>query len=339
MKRKDLLDALTIVRPGLDSKESIEQATSFAFIDGRIVTYNDRISISHPIPGMEITGAINAEEFYQLLSKLKKDEIEISITENEVLMKSGRATAGFALQREIKLPIGELGKISAWKKLPEHFIDALKFAIPSCAGNVNDPILTCIHIRKDGYIESSDGFRIARFKVETMPISDGLLLPGSTASSLIKYNIQHVAETKGWIHFRVSDGGTVISCRVFHGSYHNTEPHLKVSGVTFTMPNSLGDVLDRAAIFSNQDQTHILNEQVTITIADNRMRISGKGDHGWFEEELNVHYTDEAVSFLVNPGFLMSILGQIKVCTLGKSSMKFEGENWEHVIALTSKVN
>ena len=71
MKKSDILQALTIVKPGLSSKDVIEQANSFAFIDGRIITYNDELSISHPIPGLAIEGAIKADVLYGLLSKIK----------------------------------------------------------------------------------------------------------------------------------------------------------------------------------------------------------------------------------------------------------------------------
>ena len=50
INRKELLDTLSIVSPGVSNKEmAIEQATTFAFLKDRVVTYNDEISISHPI--------------------------------------------------------------------------------------------------------------------------------------------------------------------------------------------------------------------------------------------------------------------------------------------------
>ena len=65
VNKEKLRQALEIVRPGLANKEVIEQATSFAFMDGRVVTYNDEISISHPVEGIEIEGAVKADQLYQ----------------------------------------------------------------------------------------------------------------------------------------------------------------------------------------------------------------------------------------------------------------------------------
>jgi hypothetical protein len=71
MKKTDLIKALEAVKPGLANKEMIEQSTSFAFMEDRVVTYNDEISISHPLKGIPIVGAIKADELYAFLSKVK----------------------------------------------------------------------------------------------------------------------------------------------------------------------------------------------------------------------------------------------------------------------------
>jgi len=112
IKRTDLIDALAIVKPGLASKEFIEQSTSFAFVAGRVITYNDEISISQPIEGIDFEGAIKADELYQLLSKLKADVIDLSINDAEITIQCGKISAGMTLQEEIKLPLEEIGEIS-----------------------------------------------------------------------------------------------------------------------------------------------------------------------------------------------------------------------------------
>ena len=59
MNREDILEALEIVKPGLASKEHIEQSTCFAFKNGKVMTFNDEISVSHPVEGLDgLEGAI-----------------------------------------------------------------------------------------------------------------------------------------------------------------------------------------------------------------------------------------------------------------------------------------
>ncbi len=76
MLRKDLLKALDEVKPGVATKEMVEQTTSFAFIGDRVATYNNEIGISAVVPGINtvMSGAIRAEEMYKLMNKIKKEE-------------------------------------------------------------------------------------------------------------------------------------------------------------------------------------------------------------------------------------------------------------------------
>jgi len=150
MKKIDVLNALAIVKPGLANSELIEQTTSFAFIEGKVVTYNDEISISHPVPEIKIEGAIKAEELYHLLNKIKRDEIELEIVGGEVQLKSGKIKAGIVMQKEVILPLDEIEEKSKWKKVPDGFLDCIKFAMGACGRDaVNQPVLTCVHISKE----------------------------------------------------------------------------------------------------------------------------------------------------------------------------------------------
>ena len=74
IERLKLLEALKIVEPGLASREIFEQTNDFAFIKGQVITYNNEVSISHPVEGLDnIQGTVRADKLYQLLGKLETD--------------------------------------------------------------------------------------------------------------------------------------------------------------------------------------------------------------------------------------------------------------------------
>ena len=73
INKAELQTALEKVKPGLASRELIEQSTSFAFMGDRVVTYNDEISISHPVAGVDINGAVKAQALYDFVSEVKKE--------------------------------------------------------------------------------------------------------------------------------------------------------------------------------------------------------------------------------------------------------------------------
>jgi hypothetical protein len=321
MKKQDLLQALEIVKPGLADHEIIEQSTSFAFINRRIVTYNDEISISHPVEGLNITGAIQAKELYELLHKIKQDEIEISISENEVILKAGKTTAGFILQSDIKLPLEEIGELGKWKDIPEGFIDALQMTVLSVSRDAGSN-LTCIHINEEGFIESSDSYRITRYTLENKIPIKTTLIPAHSVIKVIKLKPTKITKGEGWIHFKTKED-TIISCRIFEDTFPDCTPHLKVIGTEITFPKTINDILSRAGVFSDNQVSVILNK--------NKINIESKSDSGKFKEIANTEYDGEFISFMVNPQLLRNILTETQTCIYNGRMLKFKGKNWEYI--------
>jgi len=331
INRQELVNALEVVRPGLASKEMIEQSTSFAFINERIVTYNDEISISHPVKNLNITGAIKAEELYKLLGKLTGEELEIEITETEVLIQSEKAKAGFSLQKEITLPLMNIEELSAWKEFPDNLSTAMLFCLFSCSKDMSHPVLTCIHLQKDGIVESCDNYRATRYEMGiTLPL-DNVLIPGRTVEQLLKYEVKKVAESPGWLHFKTEDE-TIFSCRIIEGKYITLSPIFQGQGEKITFPEKIKDILEKASVFSKREL--LLNETVSISLDDKKAYIRAEGESGWFEEEINARYSGEPITFHANPAFLQEICEKLQTCHLAEGKIKFIGENWEHVVAL-----
>lgn len=334
INRSELQHSLEKVKPGLSNKEIIEQSTSFAFMGDRVVTYNDTISISHPIKGLDVTGAIKAQELYQFLNKVKKDDIHILSEDNEIIIKAGKSKAGLVLQNEIRLPIDEVGAIDKWKKVPDQLLDALKACYPNCSKDMSRPILTCVHVRKDGKVEASDSYRIMQYRLgDKLPI-DAFLIPADSVRELVRYNITHIAKGEGWVHFK-SKEGTIFSCRIFEDTYPQIQNILEFDGVEIKLPASLQEALEKAQIFSKSEIA--IDSMVSIDIGKGKIKVSANADFGWFEETTRIKYDEDPVSFKANPEFLMDMLNQVQTCVYGDSKIRFSATNWDHVIALTDK--
>ena len=333
VQKKDIVHALEKVKPGLASKEMIEQSTSFAFMGERIVTYNDEISLSHPIPNMKITGAIKADEFYKLLSKIKNEEIEMEVSKSTISIKAGKFKSEFTMQQEIKLPIEEIGEIKKFKKLPDNFIDAIKFTMFSCSSDMSKPILTCIAVHKEGFTESNDDHRGTKYNMnEEVPFS--FLIPASSAKELVKFKVKSVAKGEGWIHFKTEED-TIFSCRVLNDAYPDSSKIYKVKDKKkIDFPKSINEMLDRASVFSKRE--FYLLEEVQVSLKDNYLKIRSEAmdGTGWSEEKAKVKYTDEPIEFSINPNFLFDIIKSVRSCSLGKDRISFKGVQWEHILLL-----
>lgn len=338
INKDQLKKALEIVKPGLANKEVIEQSTSFAFIKGRVVTYNDEISVSHPIKDLDLEGAIQADELYKFLAKVKSDEIDITIHDEEIVLKCGRATSGFALMHEVTLPLeNEISEKGKWFDMPDKFIEYLTFASMSCSNDMSNPKLVCVHVNEKGFIESSDNFRITHCKLNAeLPIST-FLIPGSSVSIITKINVTKIAEGKGWIHFK-SKEGTIVSCRTFKETYVDTTAFLKPlkKGVRIQLPNSLKDVLDRAIIFAKRSQ--MIDESIDIDIYDKTLLVKSKSETSWFEETIPIKYDGPSVTFAVTPYLLKDIITQTNECVLTGNMLNFKGEDWVYITMLRNVI-
>jgi hypothetical protein len=333
INKSELKKALETVKPGLANRESFDQATSFAFTNGCVVTYNDEISISHPI-SIDIEGAVQAEELYKFIAKASTDEIEIETTDDSITLKSGRAKAGFLLAKEIKLPLeDEILKKGKWTDLPETFIVYLQFASMSCSVNLTDPKLTCVHVNKKGFIESSDNHRIFHYDFEKPFGFKTFLIPQSSVRVITKLNPVKITDGKGWVHFKNSEG-TVISCRTFNEEYVDTSPFLKLAkgGTKLTFPETLSEILDRAIIFTEEEK--VINSSVDIEIQNKKLVVKSKSETAWFEESARIKYEGETLTFTIVNYLLKDILSLTNGGSIFEKILFFKGENWVYITSL-----
>ncbi len=337
INKAELQKALEKVKPALANKELIEQTTSFAFKDGRVVTYNDEISISHPVNNLDITGAIKAQALYEFLNKIKQDEIDIEWEENQLIIKAAKAKAGLVLEQEVKLPVEEIGEIQKWKPVPDDLIPALKFCNPCCSQDMSRPILTCVHVSGKA-IEASDSYQIVRHSLENKIPIKPFLLPSSSVRELVKYDIKEMAEGEGWAHFKTEEG-TIFSSRILSGEFPDVGKLLEFDGVDFDFPKKTLSALEKAQVFSKSAFNSGDLPTISITIIDGAINITSKNEYGWFEESVRSKHVNQGdpINFMIGIEFLVNLLSQLQACLIGEDRVKFEGENWIHVIAITAE--
>jgi len=336
IKRKELIDALEKVKPGLSSKEIVEQTTSYAFMKGRVATFNDEIGISHPVPNLEVQATIPARELHLFLTKTKAKVIKLETRENEFLLRAKKAKVGFSLQNKTSLPIKKLNaKSKKWKELPENFTDALSFTARSYSKDMSAPIDTCLHIRQDAIVESTDRFRITQYRLaKKMPVPN-FLLPGDSAKQIVKYSITHIRAEDGdsWVHFKTREG-TILSCRIFaQDTFRDTRPFLKIKGRPLTFPKNMVELLERADIFTEKGLPE--EEVVTISLEKGKMRIRSENKNAWYTETVSCKYDDTPFSFTINAIFLHDILVELKSSEIAENAIKFVSKNWVHMISLS----
>lgn len=332
VKVKEFIKVLSAVKPGLANKEILEQSTNFIFLNRNIVTYNDEIMISHPFQ-FEFSGAINAENIFTLLSKIKEDEIEVEQTDKE-LKFSGINTkfkSGVVCDTEIKLPISEINIPDKWKKLPEGFLDAIKYTSTSVSNDASRPQLTCLHFTSNS-VESCDNYRITKYTLKGFPY-ESLNIPFRLIADIHKYKPTHIAVGDGWIHFKNADG-VIYSCRDFSGEFPDLSGFLEVEGTEIYFPKDILESIDRAKVLATEELTK--DRLIEIALSKNELTIKSQSEYGWYNESFRIRYSGVEVVFKVSAGILAEILGHFKNAILAEdlSRLKFETENFIHIVSL-----
>ena len=329
MKRQEVLNILKAVKPALANKEILEQTTSFVFRKKTVFTYNDEVMISHPI-NLPIKGAVPAKELYDLLSKIEVDKIKIEQTENELSIKGNNFKAGLSLNPKVTLPIKDIKMTDDWNKLPKDFCEGVSFCLFSAGMDYSNLVLTHIHVGK-GFVESCDNFRLSRHTIKSSKTS--MLIPVTAAKELIKYKPTHYQKTKGWVHCKNKESVT-FSFRTHASKYPDTSAILEMKkGTEIKFPSSLLSSLVGAETLCKEDLGG--DKFIKVKLKDKEMTIQGKGDVGWYKETFELKKAcKEKVVFEINSKSFRDILTHLKKATLSKTKMKFEGDNFTHMVVL-----
>jgi DNA polymerase III sliding clamp (beta) subunit (PCNA family) len=332
--RKSLVDILGLVSPALSTKEVVENSTCFIFANGRILTYNDEVSISHKFDiGFE--GAVKGKEFLTLLQKMGDEEIDLETTESHVLITGTKTKAKIRVEPNNNLNelLDMLGKPceTDWKPLPETFRPSVDFCMFSVGRDPNKPLLTTVYVGGDVAVSSDDN------RITVCQLGEGVnlksfCLPVGAVKELKSFLPVEYTFTDGWIHLRTKEL-TTFSSRVMMGLYPVDRARQIVDGATgelLKLPNGLIETLERTGIFTTDGKT----DRVQITIDAGFLTVVGEGPNGSCEETARVRYSGAPLSFDVSPEFLKNILQHTSDVMVGQGVLRFDGLGFTHVMTV-----
>jgi DNA polymerase III sliding clamp (beta) subunit (PCNA family) len=337
VNKDKLKTALEAVKPGLSNNEIIEQATSFAFTKGRVITYNNELCVSYPLEEVDIECAVEARELYDFIGKVKKDEVDIELTDENLVMKAGRAKAGFPVETEIKMPVESVFERKEWKPIPDDFLKACKFAMQGCSKDEIHFNLTCVHVKDDGIVESTDNHRLAHWDLgDLLKIEKTFLIPAKSVQEVIKLNPSYITVEDDWVHFQ-NEISAIISCRIVDDNFPDTSRIInhKKEGTVVIFPDDIDEVLDKAQVFLSK----MIESQrsVNVMAKENVLTISSQSDRGWFNEEIEMEDEMDDFEFTINPVFLKEILKESNQCKVYRDMLEFKGDDLVYLVALMDK--
>jgi len=185
LNRKELLEILSIVKPAIDDSISTEMAC-FRFDGGTVSGHNDNLHISTKFDS-KLKCIIPAKVFINLVSSFGSEFITLKIDKNKLLIKSGRSDVKLSLFDFDKYPdisVDEKSKNDKVLEITDDLILGLKSLLKYISSDTSTEYYQYLFI-KGKYIYSTDGLRIARYKLKKS--YDELLLSKKLCDELVKY--------------------------------------------------------------------------------------------------------------------------------------------------------
>ena len=333
MDRKELIEVIKKIKPGLVKDNVIELAEFISFNENEIVSYNNEISISYPYDS-GLKGAVKGDELLRILQAMP-DDIDIKIKKDKlVITKKGKNKITASLN------ILEV-QTDTWPEIPENFeplpkniVEGLKFCLFSVSPDPAMGALNCILIENDSVI-SCDNFRATIFNLDDDEMGDWtqVLIPLSLAKVLVNYDIVNFAQDDNWLFFE-DDYGVIICCKKVELDYPSEQVYglFESEGELITLPDDFKTALDRSEILSQID---IENQKIVkMELSKNKLVISSGGDIGQYKEEIEIEYDKDELTIMVNPVHMKQILLNCSEFMLTESNINFKTDTFNHVIAL-----
>jgi DNA polymerase III sliding clamp (beta) subunit (PCNA family) len=331
IQREEFLTKLQQVTPGLSTREIIDQSSCFVFTGKTLATFNDDVACRLAMK-TDFVGAVQAAPLLDILRKLTEETIDISFTKvedgHQLIMKGKHKRIGIRMEAEIALPVNTVERPEQWKTLPLEFSEAISI-VKECAGRDETHFhLTCIHIHPK-WVEACDGFQISRYKLAS-GIEKPFLVRKESLKHIVSLNMLEFSETPAWVHFK-NDTGLILSCRRYLEEYQDMSGILKVEGHPVQLPKGLVEAVQKATVFSSQSTE---DNMVLIQIRDGKLKLTGEGVNGWYEEIKAIKYTGEPMKFLISPILLGQLVQKHNECQIGNKRLCVTGKNFRYVTSL-----
>jgi DNA polymerase III sliding clamp (beta) subunit (PCNA family) len=294
-----------------------------------VFTFNDEIACRKKTV-IDFEGTIPAAPLLAILEKLPDEKLEVDTSKSGEIMFRGKRKK-FRLTHDVKilLPIGQVSKEKpeVWHDLPESFKDVINNVKDCCSNNEDNFNLTCLHIHPE-FVEACNGCQLIRWYTK-FGLAKPVLIRGLAVSHVVGLDMDRIAETENWIHFRNSHG-LILSCRKFVEDYPTNEisEAIKIKGEEVTLPKSLGEAADRAAIMAGEN-TAGQGAQLLIRLRKNEIIIIGQGLIGEYEESKKAEYSGPEIRFGATPVLLQSIAKSYTHATINERMLKASGGSAE----------
>lgn len=346
LQRNEILKTIRNVMPGVDTGHGqIEGADTFLVRDDTISTYNGTVAVSAPFACEKASFCVKANDFYNLVSKMRGDEVTLEVEDGKVKLSCGKTKASLT-----QVDSTSIAKYISSIKLPEFKAapDGLKEAFSLTAiGNIGEADLTGVYV-KDTTMIATDRRRISSYTLASS-MDEFRLDDKVFASAFVLGDPKEYGIHGPWISFKYENGVVFSAMRMNHSSYPGAKiiPVLdnamnaekcpvKASG---KLPVGISETISRVSVLADF-ASGTTSEAVRVSMGTSGVTIFAEKLEGTAEETIDWEATPdikEDVEFWVNKDFIMEASkksADFKIISLGNSTaVIFTGPNYSCLVS------
>ena len=290
VNRIEFLTALKQVMPGIEfDSVLLEGSDSFIFHDGYIHTYNDNISVSIPFPitdknNMNVSGAIKAKDFYNLLNRYSGDSIHLIPKKDKWILKSENAIAELTLLENTLIDkVKSLINKDKFYSIPEKFIEGISI----CLFSSNKSVLAGIYV-EDNIITSTDEIRINWYDIKDS-VEASFWISDEASKELVKLNnLKSISISDSWVHFKTDDK-TIFSCKRLNQENYPIKMIKELvernqkekTDISNKLPEGLMAAINRAAALSTNIESF---DTIKLTFSNENIEVYSERTSGKYTE-------------------------------------------------------
>jgi len=335
IQRQALLTRLQEIAPGLAPRETIAQSSCVVFDGPLMYAFNGEVFARTKNVVPDVRGAVVGKLLIDGLDKMPDADINVTTGPGSILVTAGRKKLSVVMEAEIVLQTADVETPAEtdWQPVPPRFSDAVQTVSKCAASKSDDYAATCIHLTKT-YMEACDNTQAARWAMPIPLRKESCLVPRSALRAIIGLGMMSMAETRSWLHFRNSNG-VVISCVKQNEEYPSLDKPFEEAGRACTLSGVSAAIgLAKAVAQSNPDDVNI-----RVDLKDNKCRVSATSPLGSFSDVVDCKYTDEPVSFYMDPDIMEAACGVSQSGIVTSTVLRLNGDGFAYICILAERPN
>jgi len=305
IKREELRSKLAILSKAY-SQKTPQPALQFAKFDNDTITVSNNNATIITKFKSDIQALIPFKQLNDIVNKLNADELDLTITDNQAVIKSARSRFALNLGDFNEFPnYSVLSDTEALKVNCSEFISVISSINYATSNNEKRPILTGINFSE--FAVATDSFRLARINKDlglrcTIARSDI-----DNLISILKGSEEVlIRNTKNTATFEFDN--TIYQTRLLDGNYPDTSRLIATESV-------YNIKVDRQRLIESIDRVNIFNEEYSTVILDANNGVlkltSNATQVGDATDELSCENND-SIKFACNGEYLKEALSKFK---------------------------